>query len=258
MSALILHLETSTKICSVALSKNGTLLSYLDQFGDGYIHGEKLTLMITEVLTNDGFQLQDLSAISYSSGPGSYTGLRIGLSTAKGLCFALQIPLIAIPTHQMLFQIAKETGLTTDAEVFALLDARRSEVYLQTFDTQGHTLQHLQCALLENTEVPELSSIIVVGDANEKAKTHWTDTSIQWLDQPLSAKFQVKPAKQAFETNVFEDLAYCCPIYLKGANGVLFWTTFSLPTASLTRISITVPGSNGTSNCARNCWFFAS
>jgi tRNA threonylcarbamoyladenosine biosynthesis protein TsaB len=221
MSVMILHLETSTKICSVALSQNGTLLSYLDKTGDGYIHGEQLTLMITEVLNNTNFQLQDLSAISYSSGPGSYTGLRIGLSTAKGLCFALQIPLIAIPTHQILFQIAKETGLTTDAEVFALLDARRSEVYLQTFDAQGHTLQHLQCALLENTEVSELNAIIVVGDANEKAKTFWTDPSIQWLDQPLCAKFQAVPAFKAFETQAFEDLAYCSPIYLKGANGVL-------------------------------------
>jgi tRNA threonylcarbamoyladenosine biosynthesis protein TsaB len=221
MSALILHLETSTKICSVALSENGTILSYLDKTGDGYIHGEQLTLMITEVLNNTDFQLQDLSAISYSSGPGSYTGLRIGLSTAKGLCFGLQIPLIAIPTHQILFQIAKESGLTTDNEVFALLDARRSEVYLQTFDAQGSTLSELQCALLENTLVTELSSIIVVGDANEKAKNYWTAHSIQWLDQPLSAKFQVKPAQQAFEMKAFEDLAYCSPIYLKGANGVL-------------------------------------
>ncbi len=221
MSALILHLETSTKICSVALSQNGTLLSYLDKTGDGYIHGEQLTLMITELLLRTGVQLQDLSAISYSAGPGSYTGLRIGLSTAKGLCFAMQIPLIAIPTHQILFQIAKETGLTTDAEVFALLDARRSEVYLQTFDAQGDTLQHLQCALLEKTVLTELSSMIVVGDANEKAKSYWTDPSIQWLDQPLSAKFQVKPAQQALEMNAFEDLAFCSPIYLKGANGVL-------------------------------------
>lgn len=221
MSALILHLETSTKICSVALSQNGTILSYLDKTGEGYIHGEQLTLMITELLNSTGLQLQDLSAISYSAGPGSYTGLRIGLSTAKGLCFALQIPLLALPTHQILFEIAKETGLTVGTEVFALLDARRSEVYLQTFDSQGFTLLPLQCALLENTAVSELNAVIVVGDANEKAKLHWTNPSIQWLDQPLSAKFQAYPAQQAFETKAFEDLAYCSPIYLKGANGVL-------------------------------------
>lgn len=221
MNTLILHLETSTKICSVALSQNGTILCYLDKVGDGYIHGEQLTLMISELLTNARFQLQDLTAISYSSGPGSYTGLRIGLSTAKGLCFALQIPLIAIPTHQILFQIAKETGLTADAQVFALLDARRTEVYLQTFDAQGDSVQQLQCALLENTVVTELSSMIVVGDANEKTKTYWTNPAIQWLDQALCAKFQAAPAFKAFKLNTFEDLAYCSPIYLKGANGVL-------------------------------------
>jgi tRNA threonylcarbamoyladenosine biosynthesis protein TsaB len=221
MNTLILHLETSTKICSVALSQNGTLLCNLDKVGDGYIHGEQLTLMISELLTTAHFELQDLSAISYSSGPGSYTGLRIGLSTAKGLCFALQIPLIAIPTHQILFQIAKETGLTADSEVFALLDARRTEVYLQTFDAQGDSIQQLQCALLENTVVPELGSMLVVGDANEKVKTYWSNPAIQWLDQPLCAKFQAAPAFKAFELKAFEDLAYCSPIYLKGANGVL-------------------------------------
>jgi len=221
MSTLILHLETSTKICSVAISENGVLRAYQDQTGEGYIHGEELTLMIQTLLRQTNLNLKDLSAISYSSGPGSYTGLRIGLSTAKGLCFALQIPLLAIPTHQILFQIAKENNLTTGVHVFALLDARRTEVYLQTFDAQGNSVQQLQCALLENTALPESDSITVVGDANEKAKTYWTDPSIQWIDAPLSAKFQAQIVAQAFENQTFEDLAYCSPIYLKGANGVL-------------------------------------
>jgi tRNA threonylcarbamoyladenosine biosynthesis protein TsaB len=101
MSAYILHLETSTKICSVAISQNGVLLAYQDQTGEAYIHGEELTLMIQALLRQTNLNLQNISAISYSSGPGSYTGLRIGLSTAKGLCFALSIPLIALPTHQI-------------------------------------------------------------------------------------------------------------------------------------------------------------
>ena len=167
------------------------------------------------------FTANNFSAISYSSGPGSYTGLRIGLSTAKGLCFALQIPLLAIPTHQILFQIARESGVLDKQNVIALLDARRTEVYLQTFDAKGNSVQDLQCALLENPIVTELNSIIVVGDANEKAKTYWSNPAIQWLDQPLCAKFQATPAFKAFELNAFEDLAYCSPIYLKGANGVL-------------------------------------
>lgn len=221
MSAIILHLETSTKICSVAISENGVLRAHQAQTGEGYIHGEALTLMIQAVLGQTNFKLQDLTAISYSSGPGSYTGLRIGLSTAKGLCFALQIPLLAIPTHQILFEIAKESGLMAGAHVYALLDARRTEVYLQTFDAQGNCRQQLQCALLENTALIESSSIIVVGDANEKARTYWTNPFIHWIDEPLCAKFQAQIAAQLFEKKAFEDLAYCSPIYLKGANGVL-------------------------------------
>jgi len=221
MSAIILHLETSTKICSVAVSENGVLRAHQDQTGEGYIHGEALTLMIQAVLGQTHFNLQDLTAISYSSGPGSYTGLRIGLSTAKGLCFALQIPLLAIPTHQILFQIAKESGLTAGAHVYALLDARRTEVYLQAFDAQGKSILNLQCALLENTTITDFASIIVVGDAHQKAKTFWTNPSIQWIEQALCAKFQVQIAAQLFEKQAFEDLAYCSPIYLKGANGVL-------------------------------------
>lgn len=221
MSSVILHLETSTKICSVAVSRNGVLCAHEDRTADGYIHGEALTLMIQELLRQTNFKLQDLTAISYSSGPGSYTGLRIGLSTAKGLCFALQIPLLAIPTHQILFQIAKENGLTAGAQIFALLDARRTEVYLQTFDAQGNSILDLQCALLENTTITDFTSIIVVGDAHQKAKTFWADPSIQWIEQTLSAQFQAPIAAQLFEKQVFEDLAYCSPIYLKGANGVL-------------------------------------
>jgi tRNA threonylcarbamoyladenosine biosynthesis protein TsaB len=221
MSAVILHLETSTKICSVAVSENGVLRAHQDQTGEGYIHGEALTLMIQAVLGQTHFKLKDLTAISYSSGPGSYTGLRIGLSTAKGLCFALQIPLLAIPTHQILFQIAKEKGLTAGAHVYALLDARRTEVYLQAFDAQGNSILNLQCALLENTTITDFASIIVVGDAHQKAKTFWTNPSIQWIEQALCAKFQAQIAAQLFEKQAFEDLAYCSPIYLKGANGVL-------------------------------------
>jgi tRNA threonylcarbamoyladenosine biosynthesis protein TsaB len=221
MSALILHLETSTKICSVALSQNGQLLCYIDKVGAGFIHGEELTTMIQELLDNAHVKLQDLSAISYSAGPGSYTGLRIGLSTAKGLCFALSLPLIALPTHQILFQIAAETDLNNDPTVVALIDARRTEVYMETYDATGKSSKKLHCALLENTEISTLLPLVVVGDANEKAKAFWLAEPILWIDEALSAKFQAKIAFQAFEKEAFEDLAYCSPIYLKGANGVL-------------------------------------
>ena len=221
MSLLILHLETSTKICSVALSQDGIILAHNDQTGDGYIHGEALTLMIQALLQNAHKTLQDLQAISFSSGPGSYTGLRIGLSTAKGLCYALSIPLIAIPTHQILFQMAMQFGSEGPENTIALLDARRTEVYMEVFDAQGKSIQPLQCALLEQTDISGYLPALVVGDSNLKAQTYWTANNLIWVNEALSARFQVQIAFQKFQAQQFEDLAYCSPIYLKGANGVL-------------------------------------
>lgn len=221
MSPLILHLETSTKICSVALSQDGILLAHNDQTGDGYIHGEALTLMIEALLQNTHKTLPDLQAISFSSGPGSYTGLRIGLSTAKGLCYALSIPLIAIPTHQILFQMAIKSSSERPKNTIALLDARRTEVYMEVFDTQGKSIQDLQCALLEQTDISSFLPALVVGDSNLKAQTYWTSNELIWRNEVLSARFQVQIAFQKFQAQQFEDLAYCSPIYLKGANGAL-------------------------------------
>lgn len=221
MSPLILHLETSTKICSVALSQDGILLAHNDQTGDGYIHGEALTLMIEALLQNTHKTLPDLQAISFSSGPGSYTGLRIGLSTAKGLCYALSIPLIAIPTHQILFQMAIKSSSEEPQNTIALLDARRTEVYMEVFDAQGKSIQDLQCALLEQTDISSFLPALVVGDSNLKAQTYWTSNELIWRNEVLSARFQVQVAFQKFQAQQFEDLAYCSPIYLKGANGAL-------------------------------------
>lgn len=221
MSTIILHLETSTKICSVAVSKDGKLIAHSDQTGDGYIHGEALTLMIEALLQNSNLTLQDIQAISYSSGPGSYTGLRIGLSTAKGLCFALTIPLLALPTHQILLQVSKEFNQNKNQRVIALLDARRTEAYMEVFDAQGKSIQSLHCALLEQTDISCYLPALVVGDSNLKAQTYWTSQDLIWINEALSARFQVQVAFQKFQAQQFEDLAYCSPIYLKGANGVL-------------------------------------
>lgn len=221
MSTYILHLETSTKVCSVALSKDGHLLAFLDQIADGYIHGEALTLMISSVLQQAELTLNDLQAISYSRGPGSYTGLRIGLSTAKGLCFALGIPLISLPTHQILFELAKKDAKNAPTNVLAILDARRTEVYLKIFNAQGETIRPLACALLDQTEVNDYLPAVVVGDCPQKAQSYWTTKDLSWNTEQLSARFQANAAFVAYVQKCFEDLAYCSPIYLKGANGVL-------------------------------------
>lgn len=221
MSVLLLHLETSTKICSVALSKDGVVLGYLDRIGDGFIHGESLTLMIEEVLEKHQIPFTALSGISYSAGPGSYTGLRIGLSTAKGLCFALQIPLIAIPTHQSLCQIGLLHTSSQQQKIICMLDARRMEVYFEGFDSAGRVIEPLSCQIIEAQSLKSHLPCVVVGDANEKVAALIADPEVQFINDLLSAQYQAKLAFEKYQKQLFEDLAYCGPIYLKGANGVL-------------------------------------
>ena len=221
MSILLLHLETSTKICSVALSKDGVVLGYLDRIGDGFIHGESLTLMIKEILEKCQIPLTALSGISYSAGPGSYTGLRIGLSTAKGLCFALQIPLIAIPTHQSLFQIGILKATAKQKAIVCMLDARRMEVYFEGYDTRGNLIKPLCCQIIDANSFNAFLPCLVVGDANDKIAALIEDPRVSFIDEKLSAKYQATLAYKKYQEKHFEDLAYCSPIYLKGANGVL-------------------------------------
>ena len=109
--ALILHIETATKTCSVALSRNGKLICLKEEHSEKYIHSERLTVYIKQLFENTGISFKDLDAISLSSGPGSYTGLRIGSSTAKGFCFALNIPLISIPTLEAFENCARLNGI---------------------------------------------------------------------------------------------------------------------------------------------------
>jgi tRNA threonylcarbamoyladenosine biosynthesis protein TsaB len=221
MSIFLLHLETSTKICSVALSKDGAVVDFIDRIGDGFIHGESLTLMIEEVLEKCQIPLSALSGISYSAGPGSYTGLRIGLSTAKGLCFALQIPLIAIPTHQSLCQIGLLHASSQQQKIICMLDARRLEVYFEGFDTRGNVIEHLRCQIIDANSFNAFLPCLVVGDANEKIAALTEDPRVSFIDEKLSAKYQATLAYKKYQEQHFEDLAYCSPIYLKGANGVL-------------------------------------
>lgn len=219
--SLILHIETSSKICSVALSQNASLKAFIDKEEDKFIHGESLTLMIQELLVSEGEMLQNLKAISYSAGPGSYTGLRIGLSTAKGLCFALGIPLITVATHKILFEIARINADLSNQNVIGLIDARRNEVYMEVFNSNGETIRELASVLLDNTDLNPTQKAIVVGDANFKAISFWKNRDLLWIDEKLSAKHQVQFAYDAYNSKKFEDLAYANPIYLKGANGFL-------------------------------------
>jgi len=217
MNNYILHLETATKVCSVALSNNGNMVSCKETTAEGFIHSESLTVFIEEVMAEANVSLSALSAISVSSGPGSYTGLRIGLSTAKGLCFALKIPLISVETLMAL----KELVPIGPESIIPMLDARRMEVYAQVFASDGTVLQSLDAIELDETSFSEFEPFIVCGDGAAKCIEMWGNRNIIWNDQLLcSAKGQVSIAYEKFQEKEFENLAYFTPIYLKDANGV--------------------------------------
>jgi tRNA threonylcarbamoyladenosine biosynthesis protein TsaB len=193
------------------------MVSCKETMAEGFIHSESLTVFIEDVMAEANVSLSVLSAISVSSGPGSYTGLRIGLSTAKGLCFALKIPLISVETLLAL----KELVPIGPESIIPMLDARRMEVYAQVFASDGTVLQSLDAIELDETSFSEFEPFIVCGDGAAKCKEMWGNRNIIWNDQLLcSAKGQVSIAYEKFQEKKFENLAYFTPIYLKDANGV--------------------------------------
>lgn len=210
----ILHLETSTKVCSVALSLNGELIALKETEEDGYSHGENLTLFIQDVLNQATISIKQLAAVSVASGPGSYTGLRIGVSTAKGLCYPLSIPLIAIDSLTSLTEIAKNTHSTLN--LCALIDARRMEVYNAIYDSSGKQLKEISADIINESSYLEYEPFLYFGDGAEKLTEMWKDRNCTAnLSIKSSAIGQVKLVYEKFQAKLFEDLAYFEPFYLK-------------------------------------------
>lgn len=210
----ILHLETSTKVCSVALSLNGKLIAEKETEEDGYSHGENLTLFIQDVLDQAKISVKFLSAVSVSSGPGSYTGLRIGVSTAKGLCFPLRIPLIAIDSLLSLTEIAKEKH--DSINLCALIDARRMEVYNAIYDTNGKQIKEITADIIDQLSYSQFEPFVYFGDGAEKLNEIWQNKNCKAdLSIKSSAKGQINLAYKKFLSKEFEDVAYFEPLYLK-------------------------------------------
>ena len=214
MSNYILHIETATKVCSVALSLNGELISCKESSNDEFVHGEQLTNYISEVVSLAKIKLSNLSAVSVSSGPGSYTGLRIGVSTAKGLCFGLSIPLIALPSLLSLISLAKERHPTTT--ICAMFDARRMEVFRQVVDENGLELLPVGPQVVDEYSMVDFEPFLAVGDGTNKLKELWGNRKVQFDDAIVpSAKGQLILANQKFKAQDFEDVAYFVPNYGK-------------------------------------------
>ena len=214
MTNYILHLETATKVCSVALSLNGKLISLKESNEDQFIHGEALSTYIIDVLSEATIELSQVVAVSISSGPGSYTGLRIGASTAKGLCFGLSIPLIAIPSLYSLIVLAKQKH--PKSTIYALFDARRMEVFSQLVDENMTELKTVGPEILDELTGSTFEPFLAVGDGARKVKTLWQDRNVEFDDTILpSALGQIEMAYQKYCLGDFEDLASFVPNYGK-------------------------------------------
>lgn len=211
----ILHLETATRVCSVALSLNGEIRQLREIREDGYAHGEKLTLLIEEALQLENITASAVSAVSVSSGPGSYTGLRIGVSTAKGLCYALTIPLIAVDSLRCIRQLAAAKYPGTN--IIPMIDARRMEVFSAAYDGAGNTLKSISADIIEPDTYAALEPFVACGDGAAKLAETWQHRPGVIIDSDVlsSASGQVAAAYEKFAGKAFEDVAYFEPFYLK-------------------------------------------
>jgi tRNA threonylcarbamoyladenosine biosynthesis protein TsaB len=210
----ILNLETATKNCSVSISQNGQTILCKEMAEAGYSHAEKLHVFIEECLKESNITFKDLSAIAVSQGPGSYTGLRIGVSAAKGLCFALDLPLIAVDTLQVL---ASKLSIS-EGVIIPMIDARRMEVYSAIFNSKSEKIREVLAEILTENSFEEISETIhFVGDCAEKAKTVLTKSNFIFHEEIIypSANEMSELSYKKFQENKLEDVAYFEPFYLK-------------------------------------------
>lgn len=215
----ILHLETSSKNCSVAISDNEELLCVCEEISENYKQSESLHTFIKWALEGAELSLLDIDAVCLGKGPGSYTGLRIGAASAKGFCFALDIPLIAV--NSMKTMVEPFVGKGYDI-IFPLIDARRMEVYTAGYNgADGQEILPPINLILEENSFQEYigKEILFVGDGAKKAKEILNiPADFQEKIYP-SARFLVKEAIEKFNKKDFEDIAYFEPFYLKDFQG---------------------------------------
>lgn len=212
--AYILNIETSTKNCSVSIAKDGETIVCNEIAEEGYSHAERLHVFIESSLEEAGIKYKDLAAIAVSQGPGSYTGLRIGVSSAKGLCYALGIPLIAIDTLQILAAQAR----VSNGLIIPMIDARRMEVYSAIFTPELiNTRETLAEILTENSFEDMEGPIYFVGDCAEKAQTVLTKENFIFLEEIIfpSANEMSALSFEKFKNRDTVDVAYFEPLYLK-------------------------------------------
>lgn len=233
--AIVLNIETSTRVCSVALGKDGKTLSLKESMDERYTHSENLTTYIRQIFSESKIELKEMDAIAVSMGPGSYTGLRIGIATAKGLCYALDKPLIGIETLKamawsvidpLLHPLRKEEFYAKekkgDGAVYfcPMLDARRMEVYCAIYNSSLNEIKRTSAEIIDENSFSDLlekNKIWFFGEGAEKCKKKLSHNSnALFIDNIFpSAKNLVSFSEKAFQNKNFGNTAYFEPFYLK-------------------------------------------
>jgi tRNA threonylcarbamoyladenosine biosynthesis protein TsaB len=220
---MILCLETATTLCSVALcDKSGAIA--LRESNESKSHASLLTVFINDLLKEAGIRTNELDAVAVSKGPGSYTGLRIGVSAAKGIAYASSIPLIGIETTLSMFcgftaEAKNKYQITHDDFFCPVLDARRMEVYYSIFDLTGKSIRSIRAEIMDKNsffDFPESKRIFFFGDGSAKCKEIIKRKNVVFDDSfRISASYMYGPAYESFTEHRFEDIAYFEPFYLK-------------------------------------------
>ncbi|WP_036382524.1 tRNA (adenosine(37)-N6)-threonylcarbamoyltransferase complex dimerization subunit type 1 TsaB [Muricauda sp. MAR_2010_75] len=214
--AIILNLETATTNCSVSISKGNEVIFLKENNAVSYSHSEQLHVFIKEALDEVSLSFSDLNAIAISKGPGSYTGLRIGVSAAKGLCFSLDLPLISVPTLE---SMAHQVQLGEGELAIPVLDARRMEVYSAVFNHQYKEIRETRAEIIDESSFADYVSepkVYVVGSGAEKCKDVLGHSNFQFDASIVpSAKEMAPIAFEKYKKGQCEDIAYFEPYYLK-------------------------------------------
>jgi tRNA threonylcarbamoyladenosine biosynthesis protein TsaB len=220
---MILCLETATALCSAALCDINGVIAVREN-NEGRSHASLLTILIIDLLNEAGIKAENLEAVAVSMGPGSYTGLRIGTSVAKGIAYAASLPLIGINTTFSMFRGFSDTtatkyNFTTDDLFCPVLDARRMEVYYSLYNAAGKTLKDTRAEIIDSSsfsDLPESSRLFFFGDGALKFRGILNRTNTIFDKEfRISSSFMHKPAYEAFNERRFEDVAYFEPFYLK-------------------------------------------
>ena len=222
--SLILCIETGTDICSVGIARDGELLS-LRESDEGRDHARKVGVFVDELFRETGVAPDDLDAVAVGKGPGSYTGLRIGVSFAKGLCYGLRKPLLSVGSLDALVEVAREdyeAGILSVEEwdralLCPMVDARRMEVYAQIFDTEGRALNEVSAEVIDaqsfETYRNQGRPFVIFGSGARKCADVLSGATL--VEVTPSARGLVRLAQQAFDEGRTEDIAYFEPFYLK-------------------------------------------